>query len=55
MASLFHDRIEGNRLVGPWAEAPHERLRNAGEMSLQIMGNRLSEAIRMTGGLEGGE
>ena len=54
-SNVFHGRIQGNRVVGRWADVPQGRLRNAGEMSLQILGNRGLKAIQRTGGFGGSE
>ena len=54
-SNVFHGRIQGNRVVGRWADVPHGRLRNSGELSLQVLGNRGLKAIQRTGGFGGSE
>jgi hypothetical protein len=54
-SNVFHGSIQGNQVIGRWADVPHGKLQNAGEMSLEILGNRKLRAIRRTGGFGGSE
>jgi hypothetical protein len=54
-SNVFHGRLNGNQVSGRWADVPQGRIQNAGEMTLQILGNRKFKAIRKTGGFGGSE
>jgi hypothetical protein len=54
-SNVFHGRLAGNQVTGRWADVPQGRIQNAGEMTLQILGNNKFRVIRKTGGFGGSE
>jgi hypothetical protein len=54
-SNVFHGNISGNQVNGRWADVPHGKLRNAGEMSVEIVGSNTLRAVRKTGGFGGSE
>jgi hypothetical protein len=54
-SNVYHGRMQGNKIIGQWADVPHGKLQNAGEMSLEVLGSRRLKAIRRTGGFGGSE
>jgi hypothetical protein len=54
-SNVFHGQIKGNQVTGKWADVPHGRTRNSGDMSLQIVGNNKLRAIHKRGGFGGSE
>jgi hypothetical protein len=54
-SNVFHGQIKGNQVIGRWADVPHGRLQNAGEMSVEIVGSHRLRAFRKTGGFGGSE
>jgi len=54
-SNVFHGRLNGDQISGRWADVPQGRVQNAGEMTIQILGNNKFKAIRKTGGFGGSE
>ncbi|MFQ5648578.1 MAG: hypothetical protein ACE5IY_01430 [bacterium] len=53
-SNVFHGELNGNQIVGKWANVPHGRTQNAGEMTLEIVDGKL-KATRRTGDFGGNE
>jgi hypothetical protein len=53
--NVFQGRIEGNMVVGRWADIPHGRGTGHGEMHLQVLSPNHLRATHRTGGFGGSE
>jgi hypothetical protein len=53
--NVFQGRIEGSQVIGTWADVPHGRTMNNGEISLQIVAPNFLRAVNRTGGFGGSE
>jgi len=53
--NVFHGLISGNTISGRWADVPHGRIMNHGEMTLQIQAPNHLVATHRTGGFGGSD
>jgi hypothetical protein len=56
-SNIFHGTIDGNVITGSWADDPRGQARNAGKLSLEIIGVGRTLELRktsQTGGFGGG-
>jgi hypothetical protein len=53
--NVLHASLQGNRVVGRWADVPHGTIHSAGEMDIQVVSADRLVATRSTGGFGGRE
>ncbi len=54
-SNVFYGYIQGNRIVGKWADVPHGQNQGLGEMTMEIQAINRLKAMRKTGGFGGSE
>jgi hypothetical protein len=52
-SNVFHGYINGDEIVGTWADVPRGSVRSNGEMTLKIVSPRQIQAVQKTGGFGG--
>jgi hypothetical protein len=53
--NVFQGRLEGSQVRGRWADVPHGRTMNQGELNLQVVSPNQLRATQRTGGFGGSE